>query len=941
MYSHDESFADAGHRVVNFPRSTVQGRAIKLVMVSVILLGLYLSSLYSYNLFHSLAELFSIAIAVSIFVLIWNTRGLLRNNYIKFVGIAYFFAAMLDLFHTLSYKDMAIFAGYDANLPTQFWIAARYLQSVSLLVAPLFFRFRLNVPIVTVVYAIVCGMVLLIIFGFDLFPACYIHGKGLTSFKIVSEYLICIILLASAYCLKLHWERFEPEVFNLLILSIALTVVSELFFTFYTNVIDLYNLVGHLFKILAFYLVYEAIVKTGLRRPYSLLFRELSSERDKLENEIFLRQKLEKTLEISAEKYRIIADHTFDWETWMDPNGEFVYVSPSCERMTGYSASDFMTNPALQLDIVHSEDIGHVKHLFEARQGQNRLDGPGDADFRIVRKDGAVRWINHVCLAVFDRNNTYMGRRASNRDITVRKQAEIEVNRIHRNFRLLVEKAMVPMMVVDQNRNEIEYVNPKFVELFGYTLEQIRDVRNWWTMAFPEKEYRSLVSNEWRRRTEEAVLERSSVRPMEAVVVCRDGSKKIAEWSMDSIDEKNIIVAVDLTQRKKAEAERNELQAELLESRKLATVGTLVGGLAHDLNNMMQIISGYGALMLDAATEKSLDHHSLKKIIDTSRQVAELVSKLLALGEKAPVIPLTIDLNEAINAAPGLRGCTFNEKVRFRVIPSNSPALINADRGQIDILLVNLLVNACEAMPDGGDIEISLEKVTVGKVFRPGRFGTSRDDYFMITVKDSGRGMAPEILPRIFDPFFTTKPLGTQRGTGLGLSVVRGIIQQMGGFITCTSEQGKGAEFKLYIPPAEDAGGDISIKQKTVSATNNETILVVANMTLLSELGPGDLNDEGYKMLYAENGVEAANIFRRRHEEISTIILEPQLPDMSGKKCLEELLKIDPTVMGLLLSDHVASDASILVLPPRVRNILEKLTVKKEMLRNVQMVLHN
>jgi len=297
-----------------------------------LLLGLYLTSLYSYLLFHSLAEIFSIVVACGIFMLAWNSRRFVDNTYLLFLGIAYLFTAGLDLIHTLAYKGMGVFQGNDANLPTQLWIAARYVESLSLLIAPFFLGRKLKIGFVFLGYGLGTCLLLGSIFYWNLFPICFVEGAGLTPFKKTSEYIISLILLASIAMLFKRRRDLDVSVLRLLITSILLTTVSELAFTFYIHVYGLSNLIGHYLKIISFYLIYKAIIETGLARPYALLFRDvkqseeaLKRARDELEErvkertsklakavaelgkEVEERKRTEEALRESQEDFRVLA----------------------------------------------------------------------------------------------------------------------------------------------------------------------------------------------------------------------------------------------------------------------------------------------------------------------------------------------------------------------------------------------------------------------------------------------------------------------------------------------------------------------------------------------------------------------------------------------------------------------------------------------------------
>jgi diguanylate cyclase (GGDEF)-like protein len=254
---------------------------VPVLIYGLILLIWYLTSFYSYLLFHSLGEVFSIIIGCSIFILAWNSQHRLDNNYLLFLGVAYLFVSGVDLIHTLAYKGMGVFVGDTSNFATQLWIAARYMQSLSLLIAPLFLRRKLNARLLLLTYLIVTLLLVASIFA-GYFPVCYVEGVGLTQFKVISEYIISLILLASIGVLLRNRAAFDGQVLRWLILSLVLTIGAELTFTQYISVYGFANLVGHLFKIIAFYFIYMAIVEMGLERPHRLLFRNLTQSESEL-----------------------------------------------------------------------------------------------------------------------------------------------------------------------------------------------------------------------------------------------------------------------------------------------------------------------------------------------------------------------------------------------------------------------------------------------------------------------------------------------------------------------------------------------------------------------------------------------------------------------------------------------------------------------------------
>jgi len=245
------------------------------------LMGLYLLSRANYLLFHAVVELFSIVVACGVFMIAWNSRRFQDNGFFLCLGIGSLFVAGVDFLHALAYKNMGVFPGKGANLPTQLWIVARYLQTASLLLAPFFLSRRPRPTPLFAVYLAVTACLLAAVFG-GAFPDCFREGTGLTPFKIGSEYLICLFLAGSWLLLRRHRQAFAPDVLRLLSFSLAAFILAELAFTLYTDVFGLSNMAGHLFKVAGFYLLYRAVIETGLTRPYDLLFRELKQSEESL-----------------------------------------------------------------------------------------------------------------------------------------------------------------------------------------------------------------------------------------------------------------------------------------------------------------------------------------------------------------------------------------------------------------------------------------------------------------------------------------------------------------------------------------------------------------------------------------------------------------------------------------------------------------------------------
>jgi hypothetical protein len=271
---------------------------INTAIFTAVLIGLYFTSRIDYLLFHSLAEVFSIVVACSLFMISWNSRRYINNPYLLFIGIAYLFIGSVDLLHTLTYKGMPIFTDYDF-FANQLWIGARYMESLTLLLAFAFLYSGRSIrPYgVFAAYTIATGLLIASVLYWKIFPECFVAGSGLTPFKKISEYIICLILIINIYLLTKSRKKFEPKVYHLLLSSIFCTIISELAFTFYVSNYGFSNLVGHYFKIFSFLLIYLAIIKTGIEKPYDLIFRDLNQTNKKLAEEIDIRKKNEQERE--------------------------------------------------------------------------------------------------------------------------------------------------------------------------------------------------------------------------------------------------------------------------------------------------------------------------------------------------------------------------------------------------------------------------------------------------------------------------------------------------------------------------------------------------------------------------------------------------------------------------------------------------------------------
>ena len=362
------------------------------VMIWILLVAvLYILSRYNYLLFHGLAELFSIAIAWAIFMIVQNSRQYLDNHYFSFISIAYLFVSVLDLLHMLAYKGMGVFSGQDANLPTQLWIMARYTQSLSMVIAPFLVEKKINPGLISAVYAAIVLFLVASAYQWDLFPDCFIEGLGLTAFKKTSEYLISILLVISAALLFKKRQEFDPYILKILIAATGLTILSELVFTFYINVFGLSNFVGHYFKILAFYLIYKALIEAALKKPYDLIFKKLIRKQDVLD-EIQRGQRL-LIQNIPGMIYRAQPD----WSAT---------IISGCEKLCGYSEDELNRKEKKWFDIILEQDRENV-----FAQGSELVRTPESLvqTYRIKTREGTIKWVADHKTSYFSDQGNFLG----------------------------------------------------------------------------------------------------------------------------------------------------------------------------------------------------------------------------------------------------------------------------------------------------------------------------------------------------------------------------------------------------------------------------------------------------------------------------------------------------------------------------------------------------
>ena len=384
--------------------------------------------------------------------------------------------------------------------------------------------------------------------------------------------------------------------------------------------------------------------------------------------------------------------------------------------------------------------------------------------------------------------------------------------------------------------------------------------------------------------------------------------RKEVSDSMALLAERAMRLENEIRFRKHAEEEKRQLEKQLRESQKMEAVGTLSGGIAHDFNNFLQGIAGYTQLMLTRETPPGKSREYLQEIDNIVDRASTLIKSLLTFSRKLDPKLKPADLKTVVKEANKIIKAAIPRMIRVETsIPPDLP-LVWGDANQIEQILLNMATNARDAMPQGGKFRISAKRATLDGDFCDRHLGSSPGDYVRLDVSDTGQGIAPEALSRIFEPFYTSKEVG--RGTGLGLSVVYGIVKTHGGYITCESEPGRGATFRIWLRVCSEKRDAVDLEAAAPDGllTGNETILVVDDVAAILETSQTALTECGYKVFTAPDGEEALEIFREHKGAIDLVLLDLSMPGMGGEQCLREILKLD-SGCKVIITSGLSSEA--------------------------------
>ncbi len=589
--------------------------------------------------------------------------------------------------------------------------------------------------------------------------------------------------------------------------------------------------------------------------------------------------------------YREIFVHSTDGIAVITSDNRFEYVNPRFTEIFGYVLKDIPDRKTWfekgYPDIAYR---GKVTARWSTDVAENNASGEAQPRTYTVRcLDGQEKTVRFRIAALQDGKQFL-----SCDDLTDREKAEDALRISEEKYRTVLHASPDPVVIYDMNGNAA-YINPAFTQVFGWETDELLGDRidfvpdeNWpETKDMIDKVLAgvSFSGHETRRYTKNGRLIDVSI----SAAVYKDRKGK---------SQGSIINLRDITEKK-------ELEAQLFQAHKMEAVGTLAGGIAHDFNNILQAISGYTQiLMMDAKTD-SPDFNTLRAIEKAAQRASELVRRLLIFGRKVNSKLRPVDLNHEVTQVSRMLERTIPKMIGIELRLADNLRLINADPVQLEQILMNMGVNARDAMAGSGKLCFETRSILLDREACKTHLLSKPGEYLLLRISDTGHGMDKDTRDRIFEPFFTTKQTG--QGTGLGLSMVYGIVKNHGGEIACTSAPEQGTIFDIYFPvlALEKTETVVGWESKEL-APGKESILLVDDEKFILDIGKNILERVGYRVLTAESGEQGLERYRDPENSIDLVILDINMPGMGGNRCMKALLEKDPAAKIIIASGYAS-----------------------------------
>ena len=620
--------------------------------------------------------------------------------------------------------------------------------------------------------------------------------------------------------------------------------------------------------------------------------------------DLSLQRDTEDALRASDLRYRTLVERlpAIVYIDTVDDRSSNLYISPQVESILGYPPAAFETNNDLWPSLIHPDDREHALAGMVLAQ---QASGPFSSEYRFVAQDGRVVWIRDESVAIRDETGRPRYLHGLLFDITAQKLAEQALVASEARFRELLRDVRLLAVIVDMD-GRVTFANDFLCELAGLSPGDVLGT-DWFERFVPADRAAA-----FRRGHHERLARAEAGSSLEGEVLTRDGQRRTIIWNNALVrDLTGAISGVasigdDIT-------ERRQVEAQLREANKLQALGQLAAGIAHDFNNLLTSIGGYTEALLAAHPEQDRERADLDQIRLAAERAAGLTDQLLAFARRQPLRPEILDVGQLLaNLGPELRGLVGpGVEVDWQL--GRDVGRVFADRSQLERAIVNLALNAAEAMPDGGRLTIEAAATTLVAEDQAGSPELSPGRYVGLTVRDTGRGIASDIVDRVFEPFFTTKDRGVEPGAGMGLSTVHGIVRQSGGSIALESKPGAGSSFRILLPrvdaatalPAPSTGqGQQPLTVQTSAREAPRTILLVEDDEPVRALVARLLRAHGYDVLEAEHGAAAVDLAEQHPGSISLLLSDVIMPGMRGAEVASRVAALQPGIGVIFLSGY-------------------------------------
>ncbi|MGB5991708.1 MAG: PAS domain S-box protein [Desulfobacterales bacterium] len=639
------------------------------------------------------------------------------------------------------------------------------------------------------------------------------------------------------------------------------------------------------------------------------------------------RKLMEQALQEGERKYRLLSDNVRDVIWTRDMNLRLTYTSPSIVEQQGYTVEESMartpeeTWPPDSLKLV-----GKVltEELEVEKQEKKNLLRSRTLEVEIKCKDGSTIWTEAKMSFLRDQNGHPTGIIGVTRDISDRKQAEEALRESEEKYRTVLEANPDPVVVYDIE-GKVVYFNPAFTRVFGWTLAE--RLGNKMDVFVPEEAWRET------KMMIKKVLGGERFSSIETLRYNKKGEIIPVSVSGAIYKDKNgnpigsVINLRDISHQKK-------LETQLQQAQKMEAIGTLAGGIAHDFNNILSSVIGYTELALDNEKRGTFQHKNLQQILYSGNRAKDLVKQILTFSRQVDQKQKPIQVKPIVKEVLKMLRATIPSTVEIeQKVQSN--ALVMGDPTQIHQILMNLCANAAHAMEDNGglltvrllDAELDSDFISNHPDLKPG-------PYINLTVTDTGHGISPDVVKKIFDPFFTTK----EKGTGMGLSVVHGIVRSHGGDIYVYSEPGKGSTFKVCLPVIESRFKPEERAESPIPK-GTERILFIDDEPVIMKLGKQTLESLGYDVVARNSSIEALELFKKKKDRFDLVITDMTMPNMTGEKLAEKLMQIRPDIPVILCTGFSSMIDEQKALDMGIRAFISKPILKREIAEAIRKVL--